>query len=106
MLLLYTKVFAVPAVMYTAWATMALISAWAIGTVLAGLLICRPIAMNWMEVPGGSCGNQVLSFTITGIINLITDVAVLALPMPYLYKLQLPLYKKVVLISVFSVGFL
>ena len=106
MLLLYTKVFAVPTVKYAAWGTMGLITAWAVGTVLAGLLICQPIAMNWTQVPGGKCGDQVLSFTITGIVNLITDVAVLALPMPYLYKLQLPLYKKIVLISVFSVGFL
>lgn len=105
-LLLYTKVFAVATVKYAAWGTMGLIAAWAVGTVLAGLLICQPIAMNWTQVPGGKCGDQVLSFTITGIVNLITDVAVLALPMPYLYKLQLPLYKKVVLISVFSVGFL
>lgn len=105
-LLLYTKVFDVPAVKYAAWAITGLITIWAVGTVLAGLLICRPIAMNWTEVPGGTCGDQVMSFTITGIVNLITDVAVLALPMPYLYKLQLPLYKKIVLISVFSVGFL
>lgn len=84
---------------------MGFIAAWAIGTVLAGLLICRPISMNWApDTPGGTCGDQVLSFTITGVINLLTDVAVLAMPMPFLYKLQLPLYKKLVLVGVFSVG--
>jgi hypothetical protein len=86
---------------------MALIAAWAIGTVVAGLTICQPIAFNWDQtIPGGKCGDQVLSFTITGVVNLITDVMVLALPMPYLFRLQLPTYKKVVLIGIFSVEFL
>lgn len=85
---------------------MGVIAAWATGTILAGLLICQPISMNWapLETPDGKCGDQVLSFTITGVVNLVTDVIVLALPMPYLYKLQLRLYKKLVLITCFSVG--
>lgn len=104
-LLLYTRVFALPTFKHVAWGLMAFIAAWAVATVLAGLLICRPISMNWNpDTPGGVCGNQVLSFTITGVINLLTDVAVLAMPMPLLYKLQLPLYKKLVLVGVFSVG--
>ncbi|KAJ5660568.1 hypothetical protein N7507_007019 [Penicillium longicatenatum] len=52
----------------------------------------------------GSCGNQVTSFTATGVINLLTDVAVLLIPMPLLYRLQMPTYKKVALIAVFGLG--
>jgi len=37
---------------------------------------------------------------------LITDVMVLVLPLPYLAKLQMRLYKKLVLLGVFSIGFL
>ncbi|KAF3038668.1 hypothetical protein E8E12_007169 [Didymella heteroderae] len=46
----------------------------------------------------------VTSFTVTGVINLITDVAVLLLPMQPLYQLQMATYKKVVLVSVFGLG--
>ncbi|KAI9157932.1 Satratoxin biosynthesis SC16 cluster protein [Paramyrothecium foliicola] len=106
-LLLCMKIFALPTMIWAARITIIIIAAWATTTVLLSLLICRPLAFNWNQaIPGGKCGNQVLSFTVTGIINLITDFIVLALPLPFLYNLQLPRYKKIVLLAVFSIGFL
>lgn len=106
-LLLYSNVFVVRPVVWTARCTIAFIILWVIGTIMAGCLICRPFAMNWdQSIPGGKCGNQVLSFTITGVLNLLTDVVVLLLPMPYLYGLQMRTYKKVVLMGVFGIGLL
>ncbi|KAI4689625.1 uncharacterized protein J4E88_002980 [Alternaria novae-zelandiae] len=84
---------------------MSIIVAWTIATILAGCLICRPFAYNWDKaIPGGSCGDQVTSFTITGVINLVTDVMVLLLPMRPLYRLQMATYKRVTLVAVFGLG--
>lgn len=105
-LTLYMRVFALPSVKWIALGTMSVIIMWAIGTILAGFLICQPFAMNWDQTLDGHCGNQVASFQGTGVINLLTDVVVLGLPMPYLYRLNMALYKRLVLIGVFSVGFL
>ncbi|OJD25646.1 hypothetical protein ACJ73_02982 [Blastomyces percursus] len=106
-LLLYSRVFPVAPVIWIGRGTMVFIAAWAIATIVAGCTICRPFAFNWdQSIPGGKCGDQVLSFTITGVFNLVTDVLVLCLPLPYLAKLQMQLYKKVVLIGVFSIGLL
>lgn len=106
-LLLYKSVFAVPVVIWTARGAIVFIGLWVFGTILAGCLICRPFPMNWDQtIPGGHCGDQVLSFTVTGVLNLLTDIMVLVLPMPYLAKLQMRLYKKLVLLGVFSIGFL
>lgn len=81
-----------PFVIWTARGAITFIALWALGTIMAGCLICRPFAMNWDQtIPGGHCGNQVLSFTVTGILNLVTDLMVLTLPLPYLYKLQMRL---------------
>ncbi|OAT11571.1 integral membrane protein [Blastomyces gilchristii SLH14081] len=45
---------------------MVFIAAWAIATIIAGCTICRLFAYNWdQSIPGGECGDQVLSFTIT-----------------------------------------
>ncbi|KAK8867561.1 hypothetical protein PGQ11_006139 [Apiospora arundinis] len=102
-LLLYRKVFPTPFIHWAIFATGVLIGAWAIATTLAGCLICRPISKNWdLLMTDGYCGNQVLSFTVTGAINLVTDIMVLVLPLPNLYKLQ----QRVVLVGVFSLGFL
>ncbi|KAL4757705.1 putative integral membrane protein [Aspergillus foveolatus] len=104
-LFLYLRIFPVRWLVISSYATMTVIIAWAIATILAGCLICRPFAYNWDKtIPGGYCGDQVTSFTITGIINLVTDVVVLVLPMPNLSKLQMATYKKVTLIAVFGLG--
>ncbi|PGH31333.1 hypothetical protein GX50_05872 [[Emmonsia] crescens] len=106
-LLLYSRVFPVAPVIWVGRGAMIFIAAWAIATIVAGCAICRPFAFNWDQtIPGGKCGDQVLSFTITGVFNLVTDVLVLCLPLPYLVKLQMRLYKKVVLVGVFSIGLL
>ena len=39
-----------------------------------------------------------------GIINIFTDVFMLALPMPFLYKLKLAKRKKAALIGMFAIG--
>ncbi|KAK8052451.1 hypothetical protein PG993_003836 [Apiospora rasikravindrae] len=106
-LLLYRKLFPTPLIHWASLATSCLIAAWAIATIMAGCLICQPISKNWdLTMTDGHCGDQVLSFTITGVINLITDVMVLVLPLPNLYKLQVPIQQRVVLVGVFSLGFL
>lgn len=104
-LFLYLRIFPVRWLIISSYTTMSIIVAWTIATILAGCLICRPFAYNWDKtIVGGYCGNQVSSFTATGIINLITDVAVIVLPMSSLYKLQMALYKKITLIAVFGLG--
>lgn len=80
---------------------------WAIATILAGFSICQPITYNWdQSIPSGLCGNQVLSFMVTGTINLIMDVIVLGLPMPMLYKLQMATNKQLSCIIVLGLGFM
>ncbi|KAL4939189.1 hypothetical protein BDV06DRAFT_225270 [Aspergillus oleicola] len=105
-LFLYLRIFPVRWLIVSSWATISVIVMWAIATILAGCFICRPFEYNWNKtILGGTCGNQVTSFTVTGVINLVTDVIVLVLPMPSLYKLQMATYKKVTLIAVFGLGF-
>lgn len=89
-----------------AWSTAAVIVAWSLATILSGFLICRPFALSWDQTLEGECGNQVLSYTITGALNLVTDVVVFLLPIPYLWTLQLRFYKKMVLLITFSMGLL
>lgn len=103
-LLLYVRIFTMRLMRIVAWATAALITGFALSTILSGLLICRPLALNWDQTLKGSCGDQLLSYTITGGLNLATDVIVLLLPLPYLFQLQMELYKKAVLTGTFSLG--
>jgi hypothetical protein len=106
-LCLYVLIFPIRWVVWGSYVTMFILVAWTIGTILAGCLICQPIAFNWDKtIPGGTCGDQVKSFTISGAINVITDVMVLVLPMHALYRLQMATYKRLALVAVFGLGIL
>ena len=85
--------------------TASIVLAWTIAAILAISFACEPFAFNWDKtIPGGKCGDQVTSLTVTAAVNLVTDVMVLLLPMRPLYKLQMATYKKVTLVTVFGLG--
>jgi hypothetical protein len=107
MLLLYAKVFnAERYVEISAGITIAINLLWVTGTILAGCLICRPVSTNWKPVPGGHCGDQVLSFIIIETINLATNALIIVLPLPTLFKLRMGIPMKLVLVAIFSLGFM
>lgn len=104
---MYSKIFSMPVFVWTARITAIIIVMWAVTTTLMGFFMCEPFEFNWNPtLPGGHCGNQVLSYQVTGALNLVTDLVVLVLPMQYLYGLNLALYKKIVLMVSFAVGIL
>ncbi|KXJ87123.1 integral membrane protein [Microdochium bolleyi] len=107
MLLLYTRIFSVPALVLTARLTAGFIVAWATATVLATFLICQPFAYNWDKtVPDGHCGDQVLLLQVTGALNIFTDLMVVLLPLPLLCRLEINLCQRLVLLAEFSLGLL
>lgn len=76
-----------------------------LSTVLVAILICRPFAYNWDKVTiSGSCGDVSAYYLSTGIVNLVIDVAIVALPLPMLWGLQMKTSKKVSLTAIFSLG--
>lgn len=58
--------------------------AWMLQNILTGILICRPVAMNWDPTARGQCGNQTLAFAAVGIVDIVTDMAIIILPFEWL----------------------
>lgn len=75
---------------------------------IAGLVICQPYSKNydWAGVIVGKCGDVKTYYEWLSAINVISDVIVLLLPLPFVYNLQMQLRKKIVLFLMFSVGFM
>jgi hypothetical protein len=82
----------------------ALIIIWNIANIIAVLLICRPLARNWDFTLPRTCGSQPAFYFAMGLVNLITDAAIIVLPMPYLYNLRLAWRKKLVAMALLSIG--
>ncbi|KAJ6134358.1 hypothetical protein N7523_000680 [Penicillium sp. IBT 18751x] len=86
--------------------TMTIVWMWAVSVILETFLLCRPLAYNWDTSIAGTCGNRNATYVVAGTLNLVTDLMVMALPIPHIWKLQLSLSKKIALCGVFSVGLL
>ncbi|KAI2780946.1 hypothetical protein F4815DRAFT_499014 [Daldinia loculata] len=62
--------------------------------IIAILTICKPFAYKWDKTIDGHCNNLMNSYRYTSLPNIITDVAILVLPFPMLYKLQVSPMRK------------
>ncbi|KAJ5613820.1 hypothetical protein N7528_007474 [Penicillium herquei] len=86
--------------------TMTIVWMWSASVILETFLLCRPLKYNWDTSISGVCGDRNAAYVVAGTMNLITDLMVMALPMPHIWKLQLGTAKKVALCGVFSIGLL
>ncbi|KAI0197912.1 hypothetical protein F4808DRAFT_437520 [Astrocystis sublimbata] len=102
---LYTSILPIQWFSRTCYAAMAVTLAFFISTFLESLLLCQPFQFNWDKtIPNGSCADQKLAYTAAGVINLVIDAFVVALPVPQLYGLQLPLGRRLSIMAMFGLG--
>jgi hypothetical protein len=107
LLLMYTRIFSVSTnFLAQVWVLGAAVAAfWATGTI-GTLFNCWPIYWSWLNSlsPAEHCINYNIFWLVTGIIEEILDICVLALPVRHIMKLQLSLQKKVGVASIFLLG--
>ncbi|KAI9788794.1 MAG: hypothetical protein M1816_006575 [Peltula sp. TS41687] len=73
--------------------------------IILSLSMCRPIAYRWDKaIPGGSCGDIMTAYRWISFPNLITDVAMLILPLPVIWGLQMGRNQKIGLTLTFLTG--
>ena len=79
--------------------------AWWISLMFTVVFSCKPIQFFWdKSIPGGTCLNEnVVAYGTTGV-NIVTDLIVLCLPIPWLWNLQMPLSRKLNVIGIFILG--
>lgn len=74
---------------------------------VSDLLQCIPMAFLWDKtIPGGHCMNQQAFFVGSAVMNIISDCAVLVLPIPMVWGMQTNTRKKIALMVLFSLGVL
>jgi hypothetical protein len=71
-------------------------------------ILSRPIKAYWTFMPDDAqhCINEGANFVAASAINMLTDVLVVASPMPIVWKLHLPKKTRLAVIYLFSLGFL
>ncbi|KAM0244681.1 hypothetical protein ACHAP5_006024 [Fusarium lateritium] len=67
---------------------------------------CFPTQKNWQVLPdpGLVCTFKMQNFLVTTVLNVLTDALILCIPLPLLWKLQVPVRKKIVIGLLLSSG--
>ncbi|KAL8743054.1 MAG: hypothetical protein Q9190_004555 [Brigantiaea leucoxantha] len=87
-----------------------IVSCWGIAVILVTVLQCQPVSSFWNRFAPDAkgpfhCGvNENQFFNGNSIPNIITDAALLVLPVPSIWKLHLPKAQKWGLMSIFTLG--
>lgn len=79
---------------------------WAISQLLVVIFTCTPVDKFWNSDKPGHCIPDLPFWYINAAGNIATDIAIFAMPLPVLRKLQLRTKQKYFLIGIFSLGFL
>lgn len=105
-LALYSSIF--PQVVFRRWlwGVGSVVVAWCIATQVVAIFPCIPVEAGWDPLlqPGARCVNAATLSIISSVVGIVTDFAVLILPIPLVLKLQLKSHLKAIVIGVFVVG--
>ncbi|KAL8809828.1 MAG: hypothetical protein Q9200_003074 [Gallowayella weberi] len=105
-LLLYIRVFTTELRRFTLAVTVigTFIVATGITTIVGSVLQCMPIAYNWDKTTPGRCINEVNFARYMAIANIITGFAMLILPLPMVWRLNINVPQKIALTATFLHG--
>lgn len=104
-LALYHRLFPNKTIRIAVYILTAVLIGLTISNVVADLAACQPFEANWdVTLPGAHCFNKEAFFIWGSIPNIITDVVMLFLPMPVIWKLHTSKRLKIGLSVTFAVG--
>jgi hypothetical protein len=105
-LLMYYRIFHFPYFKRWAYIIGGFVVVWVICITFLFIFICVPVQKLWYPDLPGRCIDQVGTWIANAVSTIATDLAILVLPMPQVWKLQLRLSEKIALTVAFSLGFL
>jgi hypothetical protein len=103
-LLLYLRIFVQKRFRMACWILLGFVTLFGIATTLASVFQCTPIARTWNKSIKGVCVNTTIFWYANAGFSIVGDLVLLALPMPILYNLKLPLNQRLAVMLVFSLG--
>ncbi|KAA8569750.1 hypothetical protein EYC84_001333 [Monilinia fructicola] len=86
------------------YVTLAIVNLDAIVLTFLNLFQCNPVMAGWRQDVNGSCLSILTLYLASAPVNIITDLAILILPIPVLTGMSLPHRQKVILVFTFSLG--
>ncbi|KAL7793847.1 hypothetical protein V8C37DRAFT_401700 [Trichoderma ceciliae] len=102
--MLYLRIFPARKFRIGVLCVMAITVAYTLAAVLMTIFACNPIRKSWIKTLPGVCVNSISIWYSTSVLNIVTDILIIGLPINEIRRLQLPLAKKLLLCALFSLG--
>lgn len=84
---------------------MCIVTGYSFALIFVLIFSCRPIQMGWdAAITDGECVNRPAVYIATAIVNIVTDLCILVLPIPMVAKLKMPRRQKLGLMAMFIIG--
>jgi hypothetical protein len=106
LLALYRRIFDTPGYRKIALLIMIVSTMWIVGAMIGNFVICIPFSSFWDRLKPGKCLNFNVYALSVGILEVILDALILALPIRVVFSLHVPTHKKIGLIGIFLLGLL
>jgi hypothetical protein len=105
-LFMFLRIFIMPAYRYATYTLIAMQIGSMVATTVVQCLVCTPISFLWEPQlhPGGHCIDMNSFWRWTNFPQIVTDVAILILPLPALMQLQLSKKDKIGVVATFCTG--
>lgn len=104
-LVLYLRIFIKRTDRIACWATAAFLIANWLGATVALFCMCMPLDFLWDKtIPDGHCIDINAGYRWSSLMNIITDVVMLILPLPVIWKIQTSMRLKIGLTLTFALG--
>ncbi|KAF7957211.1 hypothetical protein EAE96_002801 [Botrytis aclada] len=88
----------------TLYVAVAIISGWWISAFISEVTACIPLAAAWTPGLKGTCINDEEICTAVGMMHVVFDFLILLLPIPIIWRLQMPTWSRVTVSLLLSVG--
>ncbi|KAL9118183.1 MAG: hypothetical protein Q9187_005275 [Circinaria calcarea] len=104
-LFLYGRLFPTRMLLLVAKIVGAVCIAWCLASVLVTIFQCNPVASAWNPPIGGQCVSYFAHFQLgVAISNMLTEIIILCIPLPIIWRLSLPARDKAILSGMFFLG--
>lgn len=104
LLAMYLRIFPSRGFKIAAWIIGGTVLSWWIAIVLVCIFQCNPIYVAWEPWEAGQCINLKGSFIGNAVPNIITDIAILIMPVKQVWALHTAPAQKISLICTFGLG--
>lgn len=103
-LLMYYRIFRLPYFKKMAWAVGTFVMVWVVIITFIFLFICVPVQKMWYPDIPGKCINQVATWIANAASTIFTDLVILIMPIPPIWRLTLAKREKIGITTAFGLG--